>query len=94
VPSCFLSHIKCIKVDTHDGNKEEFSAIKILLKNSLVLEEIVMTCTEYTWSFEEFNHFFLNVEKNLEKHNNLRKQLEELPRGSQNCKVHFEINFS
>jgi hypothetical protein len=93
VPSCFLSHIKCIKVDTHDGNKK-FSAIKILLKNSLVLEEIVMTCTEYTWSFEEFNHFFLNVEKNLEKHNNLRKQLEELPRGSQNCKVHFEINFS
>ncbi|XP_059438540.1 F-box/LRR-repeat protein At3g26922-like [Corylus avellana] len=93
VPSCFLSHLKYIKVDTHDGNKEEFSAIKILLKNSLVLEEMVMTCTEYTWSFDEFEHFFSNVEKNLEKHSNLRKQLEELPRGSQNYSLRFYKSF-
>ena len=37
VPSCFLSHLKCVKVGHYRGDKNEFSAVKILLKNSVVL---------------------------------------------------------
>jgi len=84
VPLCFLSHLKCIKVGRYHGSKKELFALKILLKNSLVLEEIVITCRDYFgWYIEEQDHF----EWNQEKQENLYKHLIELPRGSQNCKI-------
>ncbi|XP_062162400.1 F-box/LRR-repeat protein At4g14103-like isoform X2 [Alnus glutinosa] len=86
VPSCFLSHLNRIKVGRYHGSKEELSAVKILLKNSVVLKEMVITCKEYFAMYvEEQDHFTWN----LEKQENQYKQLIELSRGSKNCKIVF-----
>jgi hypothetical protein len=69
-----LSHLKWVEVDDYDGDMEELSAVKILLKNAVVLNEIVIFCSEH-------------LRGNLEKQENLYKQLIEIPKGSQNCKV-------
>ncbi|XP_059436990.1 uncharacterized protein LOC132170101 [Corylus avellana] len=44
VPPCFLSQLKCIKIDKYGGYDYELSAVKILLDNAIVLDEIVITC--------------------------------------------------
>jgi hypothetical protein len=86
VPSCFLSHLSRIKVGRYHGSKEELSAVKILLKNSVFLKEMVITCKEYFAMYiEEQDHF----KWNLEKQENQYKQLIELSRGSRNCKIVF-----
>ncbi|XP_059433044.1 F-box/LRR-repeat protein At3g59190-like [Corylus avellana] len=72
VPSCFLSHLKRIKVDRYDGDENRLSAIKILLKKAVVLEKIVI---------------FFSVFLSLENRVKFCKQLIELPRGSHNCKI-------
>ncbi|XP_059447554.1 F-box/LRR-repeat protein At2g29930-like isoform X2 [Corylus avellana] len=83
VPPCFLSHLKWIKVkwievDIFYGKDEDqLSAVKFFLKNAVVLDEIIITCSE---------HF----EGNLETQLKFAKQLLELPRGSQNCKIILE----
>jgi hypothetical protein len=74
LPPCFLSHLKWIEVCDFDGESEELSAIKILLKNAVVLDEIVIFCSE-------------RLAGNLEKQENLYKQVIEIPKGSQNCKI-------
>ncbi|XP_059439460.1 F-box/LRR-repeat protein At3g58900-like isoform X2 [Corylus avellana] len=74
VPPCFLSHVKWIEVGDYDGDREEFSAVKILLKNAVVLNEIVIFCS-------------VHLRGNLEKQENLYKQLIEIPKGSRNCKI-------
>ncbi|KAE8010173.1 hypothetical protein FH972_006563 [Carpinus fangiana] len=74
VPPCFLSHLKWIEVDDYEGDREELSALKILLKNAVVLNEIVIFCSEH-------------LRGNLEKQENLYKQVIEIPKGSQNCKI-------
>jgi hypothetical protein len=74
LPPCFLSHLKWIKVYDYGGHREELSAMKILLKNAFVLDEIVIFCSQ-------------PLSGNLEKQENLYKQLIEIPKGSQNCKI-------
>ncbi|XP_062144532.1 F-box/LRR-repeat protein At3g58900-like isoform X2 [Alnus glutinosa] len=76
LPPCFLSHLKWIVVRNYDGDKEEFFAMKILLKNAIVLDEIDIYCSE-------------RLAGNLEKQVNLCKQLIEIPKGSQNCEIVF-----
>ncbi|XP_059436993.1 F-box/FBD/LRR-repeat protein At5g56420-like [Corylus avellana] len=77
MPPCFLSHLKRIEVGSYDGDEEELYALKILLKNAAVLDEIIITCSE---------HFA----GNLEKLENFYKQLIEFPRGPRNCKIVLE----
>jgi hypothetical protein len=73
VPPCFLYHLKWIEVYDYEGDREELSALKILLKNAVVLNEIVIFCSEH-------------LRGNLEKQE-LYKQVIEIPKGSQNCKI-------
>ncbi|XP_059432427.1 F-box/LRR-repeat protein At4g14103-like [Corylus avellana] len=74
-PPCFSSHLKWIKVYYYDGDKKKLSAIKILLKKAVVLEKIVLISSLYP-------------RKNLDNQVKVVcKQLMELPRGSQNCKI-------
>jgi hypothetical protein len=77
LPSCFLSHLKRIKVGDYNGNEKELSVVKIFLKSAIILDELVIS-----WS-EKFAG-------ELEKQENHYKQLIELPKGSQNCNVILE----
>ncbi|KAK7858098.1 f-box/fbd/lrr-repeat protein [Quercus suber] len=43
VPPCFLSQLKCIKVGYYNGDEKELSAVKILLKNAVALDSIVIS---------------------------------------------------
>uniref|UniRef100_A0A7N2KQ99 FBD domain-containing protein n=1 Tax=Quercus lobata TaxID=97700 RepID=A0A7N2KQ99_QUELO len=43
VPPCFLSQLKCIKVGYYNGDEKELSAVKILLKNAVALDRIVIS---------------------------------------------------
>jgi hypothetical protein len=74
VPPCFLSQLKCIKIDNYDGYYYELSAVKILLDNAIVLDEIVITCSERFAMDSELQEKFY-------------KQLRELPKQSRNCKM-------
>lgn len=74
MPPCFLSQLKRIKVNSYDGDENKLSAIKILLKKTVVLEKIVI-------------FFSLYLAQNLDNRVKFCKQLMELPRGSQNCKI-------
>ncbi|KAF3948897.1 hypothetical protein CMV_025158 [Castanea mollissima] len=76
VPPCFLSQLNCIKVYDYEGDEEELSAVKILLKNAVVLEELVISCS---------HHFA----KDLEKQKKVHEQLLKLPRGSKHCELVF-----
>jgi hypothetical protein len=81
-----LSHLKRIKVGGYHGSKKELSAVKILLENSLVLEEIVITCKdifEWRWYIEGHRYFVWNQQRQ----ENHYKHLIEHPRGSPNCKI-------
>jgi hypothetical protein len=68
-----LYHLKWIEVYDYEGGREELSALKVLLKNAVVLNEIVIFCSEH-------------LRGNLEKQE-LYKQVIEIPKGSQNCKI-------
>uniref|UniRef100_A0A7N2KQJ4 F-box domain-containing protein n=1 Tax=Quercus lobata TaxID=97700 RepID=A0A7N2KQJ4_QUELO len=46
VPPCFLSQLNCIEVYDYEGDEKELSAVKILLKNAVVLEELVISCSQ------------------------------------------------
>ncbi|KAL4628447.1 hypothetical protein ACB092_05G239100 [Castanea dentata] len=76
VPPCFLSQLNCIK--DYEGDEEELSAVKILLKNAVVLDKMVITCS---------HHFA----KDLEKQKKVHEQLLKLPRGSKHCELVFLI---
>ncbi|XP_050288640.1 F-box/FBD/LRR-repeat protein At5g56420-like [Quercus robur] len=77
VPPCFLSQLNCIKVYDYTGDKEELSAVKILLKNAVFLDKMVITCS---------HHFAKDLE-NLKK---VHEQLLKLPRGSKHCELVFD----
>ncbi|KAE7995435.1 hypothetical protein FH972_000229 [Carpinus fangiana] len=77
MPPCFLSHLKCIKVDRFRGDKGELFAVKTLLKNAIVLDEIVITCSE-------------NFARNSEKQEKVYKELIKFPKRSRNCKIVLE----
>ncbi|XP_059438545.1 F-box/LRR-repeat protein At4g14096-like isoform X2 [Corylus avellana] len=78
VPPSFLSHLKWIKVSNYnEEDEDELSAVKFLLKNAVVLDEIIISFKKYS-------------EVNLETESKVAKQLSELPRGSQNCKIILE----
>ncbi|XP_050288642.1 uncharacterized protein LOC126727152 [Quercus robur] len=81
VPPCFLSQLNCIKVYDYEGDEEELSAVKSLLKNAVVLDKMVITCS---------NHFAKDL-KNLKK---VHEQLLKLPRGSKHCELVFDLNLS
>ncbi|GMY36933.1 F-box/FBD/LRR-repeat protein At5g56420-like isoform X1 [Fagus crenata] len=77
VPPCFLSHLKCIKVCNYIGSGKQPSAMKILLKNAVVLDKMVLSYSN------RFAQDFLKRRKATE-------QLLEFPRGSKNCEFVFE----
>ena len=81
MPPCFLSQLNCIKVYDYGGDEEELSAVKILLKNAVVLEELVISCPQ---------HFA----KDLERQKKVHEQLLKLPRGSKHCELVFDFNLS
>jgi hypothetical protein len=45
MPSCFLSHLKRIKVGSYDEENDLY-VIKILLKNAIVLDKMVISFEE------------------------------------------------
>ena len=81
MPPCFLSQLNCIKVCNYEGDEKELSAVKILLKNAVVLVKMVITCS---------HHFAKDLE-NLKK---VHEQLLKLPRGSKHCELVFDLNLS
>nr|XP_023899019.1 putative FBD-associated F-box protein At3g50710 [Quercus suber]XP_023899020.1 putative FBD-associated F-box protein At3g50710 [Quercus suber] len=81
VPPCFLSQLNCIKVYGYEGDEEQLSFVKILLKTAVVLDKIVITCS----------HDFA---KDLENHKKVHEQLLKLPRGSKHCELVFDLNLS
>ena len=80
VPPCFLSHLKCVKVCNYIGSGKQPSAMKILLKNAVVLDKMVLSYSN------RFAQDFLKRRKATE-------QLLEFPRGSKNCEFVFEWAF-
>ncbi|XP_059439932.1 F-box/FBD/LRR-repeat protein At2g04230-like isoform X2 [Corylus avellana] len=76
MPPCFLSHLKWIKVNCYNGDEKKLSVIKIFLKKAIALEEVVISLENLGW--------------NLEKQLKACKQLMELSRASQNCKIVLE----
>ncbi|XP_059435469.1 F-box/LRR-repeat protein At2g42720-like isoform X2 [Corylus avellana] len=74
VPLCFLSHLKCINIGSYFGHEKELLAVKILLKNAVVLDKINITCPA-------------SYDKNFDRQVKVLTQLLELPRRSQNCKI-------
>ncbi|KAM4101872.1 hypothetical protein ACJW30_05G178900 [Castanea mollissima] len=80
VPPCFLSQLKCIKVDHYNGDEKELSAVKILLKNAVALDRIVIS-------------FSKNFAGDLEKRGKVCEQFLKLPRGSKNCEFVFKMSF-
>ncbi|KAE7995431.1 hypothetical protein FH972_000225 [Carpinus fangiana] len=74
VPLCFLSHPKWINIGTYFGHEKELLAVKILLKNAIVLDKINITCPA-------------SYDKNFDRQVKVLTQLLELPRRSQNCKI-------
>nr|XP_023898997.1 F-box/FBD/LRR-repeat protein At5g56420-like [Quercus suber]POE52583.1 f-box/fbd/lrr-repeat protein [Quercus suber] len=81
VPPCFLSQLNCIEVCNYKGDEKELSAVKILLKNAVVLDKMVITCS---------HHFA----KDLEKLKKVHEQLLKLPRGSKHCELVFDLYLS
>nr|XP_023899009.1 F-box/FBD/LRR-repeat protein At5g56420-like isoform X1 [Quercus suber]XP_023899010.1 F-box/FBD/LRR-repeat protein At5g56420-like isoform X1 [Quercus suber]XP_023899011.1 F-box/FBD/LRR-repeat protein At5g56420-like isoform X1 [Quercus suber] len=81
VPPCFLSQLNCIKVYDYEGDEEELSAVKILLKNAVVLDKMVISCSHRSV-------------KDLEKLKKVHEQLLKLPRGSKHCELVFDLNLS
>ncbi|KAB1221848.1 hypothetical protein CJ030_MR2G004002 [Morella rubra] len=76
MPSCFKSHLKCIKVLRYTGDERELSAVKILLKNAVALDKMVIS-----WCLAGE----LVSEKQI-----LCERLLKLPKGSRNCEIVFE----
>ena len=76
----FLSQLKCIKVGYYNGEEKELSAVKILLKNAVALERIVIS-------------FSKNFAGDLEKWGKVCEQFLKLPRGSKNCEFVFKMSF-
>ncbi|XP_059439946.1 uncharacterized protein LOC132172454 [Corylus avellana] len=74
MPPCFLSTLECIEVGNYDGFENELAAVKILLKNAMALDEMVITFKECDAG-------------NFEMQEKLYKQLIEFAIGSQNCKI-------
>jgi hypothetical protein len=42
MPPCFSSYLKCIEVGNYDGFEDELFTLKILLKNAIALDELVL----------------------------------------------------
>ena len=68
------------EVNGYEGDREELLAVKTLLKNATVLNEIAIFCSE-------------DFAGNLEKQEHLYKQLIDFPKGSQNCKINLKLAF-
>ena len=79
VPPCLLSQLNCIRVCFYHGDEKELSAIKILLKNALVMNKIVIYCSKH-------------LAGDLEKREKVFEQLLKLPRWSKNCEFVFELS--
>ncbi|XP_059438876.1 putative F-box/FBD/LRR-repeat protein At1g78760 isoform X2 [Corylus avellana] len=80
MPPCFLSSLEDIEVGNYDGLETELAAVKILLKNAIALDEMVITFKEYNAG-------------NFEMQEKLYKQLIDFPIGSQNCKIILKLAF-
>ncbi|PRQ34515.1 putative F-box domain, FBD domain, leucine-rich repeat domain, L domain-containing protein [Rosa chinensis] len=74
LPPCFLTSLKQIEVREFYGDENNLCAIKILLKNAMVLETMILTCM----------HNFVG---GSEKKKDVNKQLSDLPKGSESCEV-------
>ncbi|XP_062014797.1 F-box protein At4g09920-like [Rosa rugosa] len=67
LPPCFLSHLKEIEVYEFYGDEDHIHALKVLLKNAMVLEKMTIT-----WGTD--------FEVGLERKSDVHKQLFDLPR--------------
>ncbi|XP_062013945.1 FBD-associated F-box protein At4g13985-like [Rosa rugosa] len=71
-PPCFLETLEKIEVHAFHGNRDELAALKVLLKNAMVLEKLIITCSD-------------SFEGGPEKLKDVNNQLADLPRGSSKC---------
>jgi hypothetical protein len=78
VPPCFLTHLKTIKIVDFLGTGEEVLVVRSLLRNTAVLEKLVIF-----WS-EEFSG-----QGDFQKQKAVNDDLLALPKGSQNCVISF-----
>lgn len=74
LPTCFLTGLKKIEVHEFHGSQEELYALKILLKNAMVLEKMIITCSD-------------SFQVGSEKIRDVNKQLSDLTRASECCEV-------
>ncbi|PRQ34516.1 putative F-box domain, FBD domain, leucine-rich repeat domain, L domain-containing protein [Rosa chinensis] len=74
LPPCFSTSLKEIAVTEFCGNQNELRALRILLKNAIVLENM-------------FVSYRGTLEGNTEKKRDLNKQISDLPKGSQSCEI-------
>ncbi|CAL8145286.1 unnamed protein product [Prunus armeniaca] len=74
LPPCFLSHLKMVEVGDFSGDENELNALEILLKNAMVLENMLLACTT------EF-------QGGPEKKTEIAKQLSNLAKGPESCEV-------
>ncbi|GMY36939.1 F-box protein At4g22280-like isoform X1 [Fagus crenata] len=78
VPPCFLTHLKTIKIVDFLGTGEEVLVVRSFLRNTAVLEKLVIF-----WS-EEFSG-----QGDFHKQKAVNDDLLALPKGSQNCVISF-----
>lgn len=74
LPPCFLSHLKMIEVGDFSGDQNELNALELLLKNAMVLENMLLACST------EF-------QGGPEKKTEIAKQLSDLAKGPESCEV-------
>ncbi|KAM5583228.1 F-box/LRR-repeat protein [Rosa sericea] len=77
LPPCFWTSLKEIQVVEFCGNQNELRALRILLKNAIVLENM-------------FVSYCGTLEGKTEKKRDLNKQLSDLPKGSQSCEIDYD----
>ena len=78
VPSCFLSHLKSISIISFEGSDGELHVLHILLKNTPVLESMVI-------------HWVKNVEGYSHKEEEVHDELLALQRESTSCKINISF---
>ncbi|KAB2601025.1 hypothetical protein D8674_002030 [Pyrus ussuriensis x Pyrus communis] len=75
----FHAHLKTIEVGEFAGQQDEFSALKILVKNAMVLEKVDLVCST-------------NLEGGPEKKTEITKQLTDLPRGPESSEIEIVLH--
>ncbi|CAK8539131.1 unnamed protein product [Lathyrus sativus] len=80
LPTCFLTHLKIIKIYNFCGNEEEINAIKYLLNTTLVLDLLYI----------QYNESHFDSPEGSEKLQRFFDQIDEFPKLSRDCVIEIE----